>query len=109
METVTQHHIHMYFSDETEAIAQNIYSSLRQHPDVLSLGRFHSKPVGPHPVRQFQVMVKPEKFEGFVAWLQEARRGLDVFIHPLMTDDHVAHTAMARWLGTPHTLLLDRL
>ena len=45
----------------------------------------------------------------FVAWLEDARNGLDVFIHPLIEDDYVAHTAMARWLGTPHTLLLDRL
>ena len=109
MKKDVQHHIHMYFSDETEAVAQQLYRTLQPHPDVLSLGRFHPKPVGPHPVRQFQITVSPTRFEEFIAWLQEARNGLDVFIHPLMEDDYLAHTAMARWLGTPHTLLLDRL
>ena len=109
MKTDVQHHIHMYFSDETEHIAQRIYNDLQKHPDVVSLGRFHPKPVGPHPVRQFQVMVKPEQFEAFVAWLHEARNGLDVFIHPLIEDDYIAHTARARWLGNPHQLLLDHL
>ncbi len=104
-----QHHIHIYFSDATESTAKDVYKKLQQHPNVLSVGRFHPKPVGPHPVRQFQIMVKPDILEDFLLWLDTIRNGLDVFIHPLIDDDLLAHTKLVRWLGNPHTLNLDRL
>ena len=103
------YHVHVYFDDATEAEADTVYQAAADRPEVSKLGRFHPKPIGPHPCRQFQMLVNEADLESLVSWVDENRRGLDVLIHPEIENDYVAHTTEARWLGHARTLKLDGL
>ena len=103
-----QYHLHVYFSDAAEAHARQVRIWAESHPLVQELGRFHSGPIGPHPVRQFQILVRATDVEVVVSWLDEVRGSLDVLIHPQIEDDLLAHTTLARWLGKAHELDLSR-
>ena len=106
-ETVTLYHLHVYFSDAQADAAKKIRAQAAEHPEVASVGRFHEKPVGPHPVRQFQILVSSANLAVVTQWLETVRGELDVLIHPEIDDDLLAHTDLAQWLGAPHRLKLD--
>ena len=101
-----KYHLHVYFNDSSETTALEVRQRVAQRTEVLELGRFHSAPVGPHPVRQFQILVDESDLIPFRTWLDENRAGLDVLIHPDIDDDLLAHTERATWLGQPHRLVL---
>ena len=103
-----RYHVHVYFDDDTADLAWGLRESIETHPANQGLGRFHTAPVGPHPTRQFQIYVERDELEGFLSWLDERRQGLNVLIHPDIDDDLLAHTELARWLGDPQPLLLER-
>ena len=71
------------------------------------MGRFHEKPVGPHPCWSYQVAFRPEDFDQLVPWLALNRGGLVVFIHPNTGDDLVDHRDRAIWLGEKLDLKLE--
>ena len=102
------YHLHIYFDDVSAEIAWQIRSKATEHPQVMSVGRFHKRPIGPHPVRQFQLLVSSANSDAVTQWLDSVRGHLDVLIHPEIDDDLLAHTDLAQWLGQPHTLELDR-
>ena len=102
------YHLHIYFEDQTESKALTIYELAQTQPNIESVGRFHPNPVGPHPVRQFQLLVRTEHLGTIETWLRQVRGDLDVLIHPEIDDDLLAHTELARWLGHPHDLHLER-
>ena len=103
----SHYHLHIYFADLTETAAMALFKLAQEKSNIESVGRFHTKPVGPHPVRQFQLLVSAENLISVEAWLQDVRGDLDVLIHPEIEDDLFAHTELARWLGSPHTLHLE--
>ena len=102
------YHMHVYFSDETADAAYILHERAKKQAAVHAVGRFHFEPVGPHPVRQFQLLVAPQKVPVVERWLNENRGELDVLIHPDIDDDLLAHTTLARWLGNAHALNLGR-
>ena len=102
-----QYHLHVYFSDATEAHARHVRTLAESHSLVRELGRFHPGPIGPHPVRQFQLLVETSDVDEVVSWLDGVRGPLDVLIHPDIDDDLLAHTKFARWLGQAHDLNLS--
>ena len=53
-------HIHIYFKDHQKEEALTLKAKLAQKFPSLVLGRFHEKPVGPHPVGSFLVFPKNE-------------------------------------------------
>ena len=101
------YHLHVYFSDDTEESAWQLREKAQHHPLVDQVGRFHPAPVGPHPVRQFQLRVKQRHLEQVVDWLETHRGDFDVLIHPEVEDDLLAHTVLASWLGKAHPLNLS--
>ena len=102
------YHVHIYFEDDTESDARSIYEVAQTQTDIESVGRFHPSPIGPHPVRQFQLLVRTEHLDRIETWLRHVRGNLDVLIHPEIDDDLLAHTELARWLGRPHELRLEK-
>ena len=102
------YHLHVYFDDARANHAWLIRTQASEHPKVASVGRFHTAPVGPHPVRQFQLLVSATNLGAVTQWLESVRGDLDVLIHPEIDDDLLAHTDLAQWLGEPHALKLDR-
>ena len=75
----------------------------------VEMGRFHEKPVGPHPMWSFQLAFPPAGFSHVVGWLVLNHGALDVFVHPNTDDELRDHRDCALWLGRSHTLNLAAL
>jgi len=103
-------HAHVYFDassrDAARALRDVIESELAGRVD---LGRFHERPVGPHPMWSYQLAFAPESFPHVVSWLALNHDGLDVFIHPNTGDELRDHRDSALWLGSSHVLNLAAL
>jgi DOPA 4,5-dioxygenase len=98
-------HAHVYFDAATRDAAlafRNVVST--QFGDRASLGRFHERPVGPHPCWSFQIAFAPVQFADVVGWLTLNHRELDVFVHPNTDDELRDHRDCALWLGRSHVL-----
>jgi DOPA 4,5-dioxygenase len=103
-------HAHVYFDaasrDAAWALRERI---MARFAGAMEMGRFHERPVGPHPMWSYQVAFKPERFTAIVAWLALNRGDLAVFIHPNTGDDLVDHRDRALWMGATFALNLDVL
>ena len=75
----------------------------------VQIGRFHEKPVGPHPMWSFQIAFDASEFADVVGWLALNHGALDVFVHPNTDDELRDHRDCAIWLGSSHTLNLEAL
>ncbi len=93
-----RYHAHIYFDAGSESQARDLCLGAWQHCHV-GLGRFHKKPVGPHPKWSCQLSFDADEFDRLIPWLDERRQGLDVLVHPLTGDALAEHTEHARWLG----------
>ncbi len=91
-------HAHVYFDPDSREAAARVREGLGDRFDV-QLGRWHDKPVGPHPKSMYQVAFLPQQFGEVVPWLMLNREGLDVLVHPTTGDDVADHTNHALWLG----------
>ena len=89
-------HAHVYFDgpsrDAAWALRDRIAADLAGR---FEMGRFHERPVGPHPMWSYQLVFAPAQFVAVVGWLTLNRNGLDVFVHP-NTGDALVTTATAR-------------
>lgn len=102
------YHAHIYYAPETRAIAERLRAAIgRSFP--ARLGRWHDKPIGPHPISMYQVAFAVEEFPRLVPWLMLNRDGLSVLVHPETGNDYDDHTAFALWLGAPISLKVDTL
>ena len=103
-------HAHVYFDaasrDAAWALRETIEAELAGH---LQLGRFHEKPVGPHPMWSYQLAVPAADFPAVLAWLTLNHGALDVFMHPNTDDELRDHRDGALWLGRSHGLNLGAL
>ena len=95
-----QYHAHVYFGPDTVDQARALRElALAELPPAASIGRFHEKPVGPHPHWSFQMAFDSAGFDRVIGWLEAQRNGLDVLVHGNTGDDYADHTAHAMWLG----------
>ncbi len=103
-------HAHVYFDAATRdaawALRQRITTELAGR---MELGRFHEKPVGPHPMWSYQLAVMPDELAYIISWLTLNRGGLDVFVHPNTGDALRDHRDCAVWLGRAYVLKLEGL
>ncbi|MBD2166881.1 4,5-dioxygenase [Calothrix membranacea FACHB-236] len=95
---ITGFHAHVYFDIATREVASRVREGLGANFDV-QLGRWHDKPIGPHPKSMYQVAFSPEQFGKVVPWLMLNREGLDILVHPSTGDDVADHTDNSLWLG----------
>lgn len=107
---ITGWHAHVYFDaasrDRAWAMRETVQAVLAEH---VRIGRFHEKPVGPHPMWSFQIAFDASEFAEVVGWLALNHGALDVFVHPNTDDELRDHRDCAIWLGHSHTLNLDAL
>jgi DOPA 4,5-dioxygenase len=75
-----------------------------QFGSTVAIGRFHERPVGPHPQWSFQIAFAPAQFPGVVGWLALNHGTLDVFVHPNTDDPLRDHRDCAIWLGRSYQL-----
>lgn len=105
---ITGYHAHVYYDAASKERAARLRAALEAAFEV-TLGRWHDRPVGPHPCGSYQVAFAPELFGALVPWLALNRDGLTVFIHPRTGDDVPDHRDYAIWLGPQRELDLTAL
>ena len=103
---IRDYHAHLYYNADTIDEARAIAEALGQLYSV-KIGRFHEKPVGPHPVWSCQITVSSDQFGEVIPWLLLNRGDVDVFIHPNTGDDLLDHTQHIMWIGESYPLNLS--
>lgn len=100
------YHAHIYYEQETKSAAAAIRKQLDEMFEV-ALGRWHDRPVGPHPIAMYQVAFATKEFDKIVPWLMLNRQGLDILVHPETGHDLEDHRDHALWLGEKLKLNLE--
>ncbi|WP_421850038.1 DOPA 4,5-dioxygenase family protein [Marinomonas sp.] len=97
-------HAHLYYSDAAGVEMAKEVAEQAAELFEIRVGRFHQKPVGPHPVWSCQLSFAAETFGKIIPWLMLNRQSLDVFVHPLTGNEYVDHTQGVSWLGKSYEL-----
>jgi len=101
-------HAHVYYDAATKTAAARIREAVEARFEVV-MGRWHDKPVGPHPMWSYQIAFAAELFGEIIPFLALNREGLTVFVHPNTGDALTDHTAHVMWLGASQDLDLSTL
>jgi len=99
-------HAHIYFDAQEAEAARALAEDARARFGV-RVGRFHERPVGPHPRGSCQLTVDTGQFGDFAVWAALNRRGLTVFAHPSTGADLADHRDHAIWFGASEPLDLS--
>jgi aromatic ring-cleaving dioxygenase len=105
--SIKSYHAHIYYDAETKDMAQEVRAKLEVNYPDLTYGRWHDKPVGPHPDWSSQVAFPASRFADVVPWFALNRAGLVIFIHPESGDELADHRDHAIWLGAMRELDLS--
>jgi DOPA 4,5-dioxygenase len=105
---ITGYHAHVYYDAESKPAAAALRAAIEATFDV-RLGRWHDRPVGPHPRWSYQIAFAPARFAEIVPWLALNRGGLTIFLHPETGDALADHRDHAIWLGDKAELDLEAL
>ncbi len=103
-DVIEDYHAHVYYDAASKETAARLRSGVEDRFEV-TMGRWHDRPVGPHPRWSYQIAFKPEIFGALVPWLALNREGLVIFVHPNTGQDLPDHAEHAIWLG--ETVALD--
>jgi aromatic ring-cleaving dioxygenase len=108
-------HAHIYFDASSRdgawqlrQVIETRFADALQN-GTLTLGRFHERPVGPHPQWSFQLGFASAELTPMLEWLALNHGALDVFMHPNTGDALKDHRDSAVWIGRSYELVLDRL
>ena len=108
--TIASWHAHVYFDAATRDAAWALREVIdRELAGRFEMGRFHEKPVGPHPMWSYQLAIPAANFAHVIGWLALNHGALDVFVHPNSGDELRDHRDSALWLGRSHALNLAAL
>ncbi len=102
------YHAHVYYDPQTRPIAERLRDAIGSGFDV-QLGRWHDRPVGPHPTSMYQVVFAVAELPRLLPFLMLNREGLSILVHPVTGDDYHDHADFPLWLGSPLPLLLETL
>jgi aromatic ring-cleaving dioxygenase len=93
-------HAHVYFDAASRDAAWAFRGVVAaQFGERVELGRFHERPVGPHPRWSYQLAFAPDRLSEIVPWLALNHGELDVFVHPNTGDQLRDHRDCAIWIG----------
>lgn len=95
-------HAHIYYAAEDRVAAEALRQSFAGATEILFVGRMMDRPVGPHPLPQFEVHFLESALSKVVAAIEAS--GLRALVHPLTDDDVADHTGLAQWIGEPLAL-----
>ena len=105
VDAITSWHAHVYFDAQSREAAKEFREVVSgRFAGAIELGRFHERPVGPHPRWSYQIAFAPSAFPEVAAWLVLNHGALDVFLHPNTGDQLRDHRDSAIWLGRSHVL-----
>jgi len=107
---ITSWHAHVYFDAASREAAWTLRTAIEGAlAGRVVIGRFHERPVGPHPRFSYQVLFKNDQLAPILSWLALNRGALTVFVHPNTGEQLEDHRDRAIWLGEQVPLLLDVL
>lgn len=102
---ISSWHAHVYFDAGRRDAAKALREAIGAHfGDRVTLGRFHERPVGPHPQWSYQLAFAPDELAEVVGWLALNHGELDVFLHPNTGDQLRDHRDSAVWIGRSYDL-----
>ncbi len=104
---IQSYHAHVYYDAETKETAARLREAVEARFDDITMGRWHDKPVGPHPRWSYQIAFETKLFGELVPWLALNREGLTVLVHPNTGQDLPDHADRAMWLGESPELNLS--
>ena len=96
-------HAHIYFAEADRAGAEALRESFRNNPRIRFIGAMVERPIGPHPIPQYEIHFLEAARPAVVALIEAS--GLRALVHPLTDDDLADHTTLGQWIGEP--LVLD--
>lgn len=108
-------HSHVYFDEDStsraEALIEGMKRDFAQAFDI-EYGRWHHRPVGPHPDFSIQIAYPNGRFAAVMGYLSLHRDGLVIFTHPVTGDDLHSqlcdHRDHAIWMGAVRPLKLSQ-
>jgi DOPA 4,5-dioxygenase len=107
---ITSWHAHVYFGADTRDAAWTLREEMTVRFGTVALvGRFHERPVGPHPMWSFQLAFERSHLLDIVSWLTLNHGSLDVLVHPNTGNALRDHRDAAMWIGHSHALHLQSL
>lgn len=97
-------HAHIYYAAEERGAAETLRAGFAEMMasgtgPILYVGRMSDRPIGPHPIPQFEIHF-PASARGDVVREIEGS-DLRALVHPLTDDDLADHTTLAHWIGEP--------
>ena len=101
-------HAHIYYDPQSREVAAEVREAIERQFTV-TMGRWHDKPVGPHPQSMYQVAFEPDQYSALTQWLMLNRRDLTVLVHPNTGDDIGDHRDYPFWMGRVLPLDLEKL
>ncbi len=107
-EDIKSYHAHVYYDAASKVAAAHVRLGLDDQFEAV-YGRWHDKPVGPHPRWSYQVEFDAGLFDKLVPWLALNRRDLTIFVHPNTGEAIPDLTDYAMWLGPSVELNIDAL
>ncbi|WP_347559112.1 DOPA 4,5-dioxygenase family protein [Robbsia sp. KACC 23696] len=103
-------HAHVYFDATSRDAAWHFRETIiAQLGERMQMGRFHERPVGPHPMWSYQLAFAPDQLAPMLSWLTVHHGPHDVFLHPNTGDALRDHRDCAVWIGRSHILRLAGL
>ena len=106
---IENYHAHVYYDAASKPAAAALRHGMEAEFAQAVFGRWHDRPVGPHPDWSFQIAFKADLFQPIVSYLALNRGGLVVFVHPQTGDSLADHRDHAIWMGAVRALNLDTL
>ncbi|KAF9820590.1 hypothetical protein IEO21_01293 [Rhodonia placenta] len=104
------HIYYMQHSATESQYAKELHERVRREFPELRIYRLWDRPIGPHPVAQFEVdTFTPHETGALFCWLAVNRGPLSVLVHPNTSSAMRDHTEFASWMGTPYPLNSDIL
>jgi aromatic ring-cleaving dioxygenase len=106
-------HAHIYYDASDRRTAERLHSELQtgkgtgELVDVIFIGAMTDRPVGPHPVPQYEVHFYDKALPAVLERIKANR--LRALVHRLTDDDLADHTSEAMWIGEPLALNLSVL
>ena len=97
---IASFHAHVYYDRGSRAEAERLRGWIGER-FVVTLGRWHDAPVGPHEQSMYQVAFAVDVFPTLVPWLMLNHGRLSILVHPNTTRPLADHTAHALWIGAP--------
>jgi aromatic ring-cleaving dioxygenase len=93
------YHAHIYYSIGERDAAATLRSRFGDMSEILFVGRMTDRPIGPHPMAQFEIHFFEPAVPAVIASIE--RSGLRALVHPLTDDDLADHSTHGQWIGEP--------